>query len=830
MGGAKSQKNKAHKTKFASKSSRHAHKRAGGTTGTKGSGKAAARTAANGQRARDLRLQRNKNIRDHKRATALAEKRASSGTSCSPRVVAIVALHSDIDVEQLKRRLVSFASAEEPTVTSAPTIDDAMETEELVTKESGLRTVVAPRFKLRLSVLEAPRDDLQACLEVTKVADIIAFAVSFAEDGKYVDKKGKVILSMLRGAGLPTTIGLTVGVGDIPRKRQADTKKAALAALQAELPEDSKCFSADSADDFHQILRHLADQRQSSHQWRTERPYVVAQELKLEAKTADTGQLLVSGYVRGGGISVNQLIHVAGVGDFQFSQIDVLEDPYPLRQHAEVPDTGTEGEMIIKEDAVGQKVVLPDPALQEVVVVENTPDMLAGEQTWPTEEELSRAGEERRRRLKKRLLPKGTSEYQASWIVDDSDKENEEDDDVEEGSMRTESSSEHGDEERSVLSEDDEMSYQRGVPSSKAESGWDEDEDDQSEMMDGEEFTPEQRDEEIRRLRAAHRSNEEFPDEIDTPTDKPARERFAKYRGLKSFRTSPWDPKESLPSEYSKIFAFDNFVRTHKHVLSKAREIDQGRVAGCISINTYVRLHIKDVPLRAASALVEKYERVPVIACGLLQHESKMSVLHFRLRKHDGYSEPIKSKEALIFHTGFRHYNTRPIFSSDDLNMDKHKFERFLPPGQFAMASVFAPISFPTVPIIVFKDSTEGVQLVASGSLRSVDPDQIILKRIVLSGFPQKVSKRKAVVRFLFHNAQDVRWFKPLELWTKYGRRGRIKEPVGTHGSMKCIFDGVVQQRDAVCVSLYKRVYPKWPSQEGSYLDTLELDPGKAVL
>ena len=77
--------------------------------------------------------------------------------------------------------------------------------------------------------------------------------------------------------------------------------------------------------------------------------------------------------------------------------------------------------------------------------------------------------------------------------------------------------------------------------------------------------------------------------------------------------------------------------------------------------------------------------------------------------------------------------------------------------------------------------------------------------------YPQRVQKKKAVVRFMFHNPEDVRWFKvnfrvhsnswctvirdqctangvfmvqPLELSTKYGRRGRIKEPVGTHGKL----------------------------------------------
>lgn len=39
-----------------------------------------------------------------------------------------------------------------------------------------------------------------------------------------------------------------------------------------------------------------------------------------------------------------------------------------------------------------------------------------------------------------------------------------------------------------------------------------------------------------------------------------------------------------------------------------------------------------------------------------------------------------------------------------------------------------------------------------------------------------------------------------------------LQEPIGTHGAMKCMFDGVVQQRDAVCASLFKRSFPVWPT------------------
>ncbi|KXJ22849.1 Pre-rRNA-processing protein TSR1-like [Exaiptasia diaphana] len=92
----------------------------------------------------------------------------------------------------------------------------------------------------------------------------------------------------------------------------------------------------------------------------------------------------------------------------------------------------------------------------------------------------------------------------------------------------------------------------------------------------------------LEKLRS-ERENEMFPDEIDTPMDVAARVRFQKFRGLKSFRTSPWDPKENLPTDYARIFQFQNFNRTRKRVM--VEDEIEGALEGW-----YITVHIINVP------------------------------------------------------------------------------------------------------------------------------------------------------------------------------------------------------------------------------------------
>uniref|UniRef100_M4FEY1 Bms1-type G domain-containing protein n=1 Tax=Brassica campestris TaxID=3711 RepID=M4FEY1_BRACM len=767
MGRSGVQVNKAHKTRVSSKSSRNLHK-----TSLQDRGRIGKPEGNHVKGAKAARLQRAKMVREQKRAAVLKEKRESGGLSSAPRVIVLFPLSASVDLNSLGEDVLKLLSTDGDVTSSS--------------------TVASSEHKLR-----------------TTVADLIAFVASANEDiSSLIDSFGSQCLSVLRSIGLPSTAVL---IRDLPSelKKKNKLKKMCASRLASEFPKDCNFDPADTTDELHQFMGLLKAQRLSVPHWRKQRPYVMAQKVGMLVDDTTPGKctLLLSGYLRARKLSVNQLVHVTGVGDFQLSKVEVLKDPFPLLNERRKQNSM---ELDDSHDEEVLRSLVPDPMKQEPLVTENTPDPLEGEQTWPTEAEMAEADRNQKQgKPKKRSLPRGTSEYQAAWIIDEIDEEDSDNGDSYDDRMVLDRGEDHYSNQDQDFEDDKETLYVQDM---------DNETHNDSEMMDDETLTREQYEDQIKKIKEAHAEDEEFPDEVETPIDQPARKRFAKYRGLKSFRTSPWDPNvESLPQDYARIFAFDNVARTQKLVLKQALKMEEEEEESrddCVPTGSYVRLHIKEVPLVAASKLSSIVSTKPIIAFGLLQHESKMSVLRFSLKKYDGYEDPIKTKEELMFHVGFRQFVARPVFSTDNISLDKQVMERFLHPGRFSLASVYGPISFPSLPLVVLKISdADAPAFAAFGSLKSIEPSKIVLKKIILTGYPQRVSKMKASVRYMFHKPEDVRWFKPVEVWTKCGRRGRVKEPVGTHGAMKCIFNGVVQQHDVVCMNLYKRAYPKWPER-----------------
>lgn len=739
------------------------------------------------------RLQRQTHVRASKREELVLARRFGLGSVFGPpKIIALIALSPSANVTEISESLLDGAtSLEEPA-------HDAL----------GLENCTVGVFgpaKQKLCVINCGCH-LVVALDAAKVADIVVFVLA-VDTG--VSAEGRRVVSALRAQGLPTTVGVLQGIDTQPVKRQAEVKKASHKVFTAEFGEGVKVTVAHVPG---QLLRALLTASPKVIHWRDARSYMLATTATFVQGTegASTGELQVTGYVRGKPLSVNQLIHITDVGTFQMSRITRAAVRHVQRGKLDADMKPTPAPAAPLDDLAGD-LATADPALQEDLQFEAAYDPFASEQTWPTNEELAAAEVA----ANERLGTQTASTYQAVWLTGD-------------------------DQEDEMKAEEDEADATVNQDFCKTR----EEEQDESFMVD--------EDEDVRQSCHDHATYRSFPDEVDVPTDQPARVRFARYRGLKSLRTSAWDPKESLPSDYARLFQFHDFAMVQRRALARGQAaeraltdhrrrnskiqrtrsrassmaMDDGHASantwletnalpsefgdqGYVPSGIYVTLHLKAVEVATLHARIQAG---PLVMGALLKHENRLSVLNFAVQRAPSFAgETLKSKDDLAFHCGFRRFTGKPVFSDQSLKSAQHLFQRYLPPTGWSVATVFGPVTFQPASVLLF---TPHGDLVASGPLQSVNPDRIVLKRVVLTGTPVKVKKRKAVVRAMFHAPDDIRWFQPVELTTKHGLTGHIKESLGTHGDFKAVFNKPIKQHDTVCLHLYKRVYPKFPTEK----------------
>ena len=748
--------------------------------------------------ARQMRLQKHK---EHERSTSVF-----SGQHAAPRIVAVVPLTEDVETGYAIEKLNEAVDIDIETPVYRPT------------------SVKIDRFKQSIQYVPLARD-LVPVLDACKVADYVVFVLSSTQRP---DEKGEQLLRAIESQGVSSVLAVVQGLDAVepPKKRPQIiiSLKGIICHFFASV---DKICSLDSRQECANLMRSLCTSIPKGVRWREERSWMLVEEITWpEDESLGVGMVVITGVVRGRGMKADRLLQVGDWGCYQIDKINAAPLPtHRKRKPGEMAVDEQEGEVLDQPDSTQDD--LADLAPEEVrmkdddgttasIAPSERKGILLDNHHYYSDDETHLPEAPKR-------VPKGTSSYQAAWFLgDESDSGSDWDEsggDKEDVEMDT----------RALPQDGAEGLDQNAVEPTEAGPS----EYPQSEMFD--DLSPNDEAEQIAAYRSSRKKKAEedleFPDEIELHPNVLARERLARYRGLKSLRTSHWDTEEDTPHQPS---IWPRLLQISDYRSAKGTATNEALVGG-VKPGTRVSIHLRNVPLSLKSAT--SFTK-PLTAFSLLRHEQKRTVLNYTITLSSDHPVPLKSKDPLILQCGPRRFHINPLFSAPGSTPnDVHKFDRYLHPGRTAIASFIAPLTWGAVPSLFFQlidtslpASDANLRLIATGTAMPPSTSRVIAKRIILTGHPYKIHRRLVTVRYMFFNREDVAWFKALQLWTRRGRSGFVKESLGTHGYFKATFDGRINPQDAVGVSLYKRVWPREAVAFGAaeYVD--EKGKGKALL
>lgn len=714
-----------------------------------------------------------------------------SGQNGAPRIVAVIPLCENNDSRLAVRKLNQEIGIQQEIFTTGPS------------------RVRVDRFKQNITYVPVSRDLLSA-LDACRVADFVILLLSPTQDA---GEEGELLLRAIEGQGVSNVLTMVQNLEMIePPKKRSQIVSSLKSYITHFFPTQEKIHNLDLDRECANVIRTLCTTTPQGVKWREDRSWMLIEDVRWpggEEPSTTHGEVVFTGVIRSKGLKANSLVQIGDWGHFQIEKIADASLPTARKRKAD--------EMAVDAEAKDEKIIeVPDEEQDDIA------DLAPYDATMEDYGEipLSEAPSERRGVLlddhryfsddeshlpqPPKRLPKGTSAYQAAWFLGDEISDS--------GSDISEDGVDHeGDVAMTVPA-----LPQDGLEGLDTTTQRDPTEATRSEYPQSEIFLdPSPEDErEVAQLaehRFQRRKNEidndlEFPDEIELHPNVLARERLARYRGLKSLKTSRWDTYEDRPYEpedWNRLLQVSDYKKSKKQATREA-------LVGGIQPGKRVNVHVRNIPIVLQHQSHSSTSK-PLALFSLLRHEQKSTAVNFTITLGSSHSGPIKSKDDLILQCGPRRFLIKPLFSQTGKTPNNvHKFQRYLHPGQTAMATFIAPLTWGSVPALFFQPSSSGkYNLIATGTSQPPDPSRVIAKRVILTGHPFKIHKKVVTVRYMFFNKEDVLWFKALQLWTKRGRSGFIKESLGTHGYFKATFDGVINPQDAVGISLYKRIFPR---------------------
>ncbi|KAL8703162.1 MAG: hypothetical protein Q9201_003666, partial [Fulgogasparrea decipioides] len=558
-----------------------------------------------------------------------------AGPSGAPRVVAVVPLCEDCNAASAIQKLTQ-------------SVEDDVEIH-----VEGPQRVMVERFKQTILYVPVKRG-LLAVMNACRAADFVLLLLS-AE--KEADEEGEQVIRAIEGQGVSNVLTMVQHLDSIqPGKKQPQVVASLKSYITHFFPHQDKVFSLDSERECGNVIRSLCTATPKGVVWRDDRSWMLVEGVQWPGSldgSQDYGKVTLTGVVRGKGLKADRLLQVGDWGHFQIERITDATLPKAKKRKAD--------EMTIDADSEGSKILgTPDEDQDDLDELapydENMGDV---DETPLSEVPSERKGvlvddhhqildENNQMPLPPKKLPKGTSSYQAAWFLGDMSDSYSSDDDQdtidEEGDLDMDAPS---------LPQDEPIATNQPDPTEATPSEYP-----QSEAF--RDSSPADDADQLAAYRSSRKTtaaeDREFPDEIELHPSVLARERLARYRALRSLKTSPWDTsydKPHEPQDYDRLLRIPDYRAARKSAVREA-------LVGGVPPGTRVSIHLGNIPL----SLQKTYKpQEPLTAISLLRHEQKRTVIHTTITLPSSSPSPLASKSELLVQIGPRRFVINPLFS-----------------------------------------------------------------------------------------------------------------------------------------------------------------------
>ncbi|KAJ2800973.1 Glycoside hydrolase 2 (Mannanase, beta-galactosidase) [Coemansia furcata] len=293
----------------------------------------------------------------------------------------------------------------------------------------------------------------------------------------------------------------------------------------------------------------------------------------------------------------------------------------------------------------------------------------------------------------------------------------------------------------------------------------------------------------------AEAASDDSKDESESEAELPEENKF----GLSS------EKMKKLKSKFDKIYDAEaddsekkDFYQQQKEELQSYVDNTRNEMSELADINyrwsgEYVKVVIEDMPYE----FMQGFNPALPVVVGGISNEEGLSLINLRIKRHRWYPKILKTGDPIVISVGWRRFQTIPTYFMND--RIKNRMLKYTPEHMHCSAAIYGPYIQPGTGFCAyFLKRMHSFGIAATGTVLENSQSIDIVKKLKLTGYPDKIHKNTAYIKKMFNSPLEVAKFEGASVKTVSGIRGQVKKAAGNAGMFRATFEDKIKISDIV--------------------------------